>query len=105
MSLYFVIQINTDTFTLVFSYLLSQRLVKVVTTMLLELSFVLVRLALSLTIPCVLDKLEVLEGVAEQPSFPPWEFYTAPTPSTPDYWQTLTSSYTLQLCSFPRHCC
>ena len=36
---------NVLDFTLVFSYLLSQRLVKVVTTLLLELSFVLVRLS------------------------------------------------------------
>ena len=30
--------------------------------------------ALSLTIPCVLDKPEVLARVTEQPRFPPWEF-------------------------------
>ena len=42
--------------------------------------------ALSLTIPCVLDKPEVLAGVTEQePKFPPWEFDTniKVTPVTP----------------------
>ena len=66
-----------------FSHLVSQRLVKVVTTLLLELSFVLVRLAvrylncsLPNPIPCVLDILEVLVEDTEQPSFLPWEFDT-----------------------------
>ena len=58
------------TFILVLSYLLSQRFVKVVKSLLLELSFVLVRLAVnltafSLTIPSVLDKPEVLAGITE----------------------------------------
>ena len=69
--------------SLLCSYLLSQRLVKVVTTLWLELSFLLARLAskdtftaLSQTIPCVLDNQEVLAEVTEQPRFLPWKFDT-----------------------------
>ena len=59
-----------------FSYLLIQRLAKVVTTLLLELSFVLATrylnlTALSLTIPCVLDNLEDIAEVTEQLRFLP----------------------------------
>ena len=62
-------------------YLLSQRLVKVVTTLWLELSFVLVRLAvryLNRSLPnySLLDIPEVLAGVTEQLRFPPWEYDT-----------------------------
>ena len=60
---------------------LVKRLVKVVTTLLLELSFVVVRLAvrylnrsLPNPIPCVLDKPEVLPKSNKQPRFLTWEF-------------------------------
>ena len=69
--------------TFVVSHLLSQRLVKVSTTLLLELSIVLVRLAvryldrsLPNPIPCVLDIPEVLVEDTKQPRFLPWEFGT-----------------------------
>ena len=64
-------------------YLLSQKmLVKVVTTPLLELTFLLVRLALRYLnrslpkSPWMLDKPEVLAGVTKRPRFLPWEFDT-----------------------------
>ena len=67
-----------------FSHLLSQRLVKVVTILILELSFVLVRLVVkylnrSLPYPIlnVLDILEALVEDTEQPRFLPWEFDTS----------------------------
>ena len=63
--------------------LLSQRLVRVVTTLILKLSFVLVRLAIRYLnrslpnpIPCVLVKPEVLAEDTEQPRFLPWEVDT-----------------------------
>ena len=71
-------------YTLFLLYLLSQRLVKVVTSLLLELSLMLVRLTvryLNRSLPnpilCVLDILEVLVEDIEQPRFLPWEFKTS----------------------------
>ena len=73
-------QIKHLSLTFVFSYLLNQRLVKVVQ---LELSFVLVSLAvrylnrsLPNPIPCVQDILEVIPKPTKQPRFLPWEFET-----------------------------
>ena len=61
--------------TFVFSHLLSQKLVKVVRTLLLEISFMLVRLAvryLNRSLPnpisCVLDVLDVLVEDTKQPT-------------------------------------
>ena len=66
-----------------FSHLLSQSLVKVVTTLILELSFMLVGLAvryLNRSLPnaiiCVQDILEVLVEDTKQHRFLPWEFNT-----------------------------